>query len=319
MIKEKSIFSTFYTIEQFEDRFLNGESDAVDVIIPVLHTNELWEKNLISIYREIPVNRLLISDGGCIDNTIDILAKFPRVKILDHTQFKSLGFCLRKLIEEVSTDWFVYLHSDVYLPKNWFDDMVKYKSEYDWFETSQKVTILIEYFKDYSKNKRGFGMGGSHLGKKEAFSTILDEIDDDYLYRNEDIIIRRLLQKKGFKWGAISSLFHYHQIMYKESPTARKIQKMSLELEMSKEERIRIYNTQIKGYVKYLDPEPILVEEFHYFLYELIHMKEVKWKEFKNWVKATNSNWIPAMSKSKILIRKFKSQLKTFFRLIFKE
>jgi hypothetical protein len=37
---------------------------GVTVIIPIVHTNELWEENLKSIYREIPTAQLLIGDGG---------------------------------------------------------------------------------------------------------------------------------------------------------------------------------------------------------------------------------------------------------------
>ncbi len=60
---------------------------AVDVIIPIIHTNELWRANLKSIYREIPVNRLILGDGGCIDDSIDVAREFPRVQVLDHTKF----------------------------------------------------------------------------------------------------------------------------------------------------------------------------------------------------------------------------------------
>src|SRR5437016_2060726 len=94
--------------EVFSDRFASGREGAVDVLIPVMHTNEMWGRNLISIYREIPVNRLLLGDGGCIDQTIEIAKKFPRLVVDDHRGFTSLGYSIRKLIERVETEWFVY-------------------------------------------------------------------------------------------------------------------------------------------------------------------------------------------------------------------
>src|SRR5678815_1931748 len=103
----ESIFQRYYRSETFEDRFARDPSGAIDVIIPVIHTNELWEKNLISIYRDVPVNRVLISDGGCKDNSLDIAKRFPRVTVLDHRHTKSLGYCLRLLIEAVATEWFI--------------------------------------------------------------------------------------------------------------------------------------------------------------------------------------------------------------------
>ena len=65
--EEASIFSRYFGAEPFADRFATDSARALDVIIPIVHTNELWRSNLTSIYREIPVNRLLIGDGGCID------------------------------------------------------------------------------------------------------------------------------------------------------------------------------------------------------------------------------------------------------------
>src|SRR5436190_88090 len=109
-----SIFREYYREHNFVDRFETDRSAAVDVIIPVIHTNELWKANLFSLYREIPIHKLFIGDGGCIDNSIDVVKKFPRVEILDHRAYKTLGYSLRKLIEAVEADWFIYVHSDVY-------------------------------------------------------------------------------------------------------------------------------------------------------------------------------------------------------------
>jgi hypothetical protein len=130
---QESIFQRYYRPEPFADRFARDPSGAIDVIIPVIHTNELWAKNLTSIYRDVPVNRMLISDGGCKDDSIAVVAKFPRVTVYDHRAYKTLGYCLRKLIESVETEWFIYLHSDVYLPEGWFDAMRRHQPEYDWF------------------------------------------------------------------------------------------------------------------------------------------------------------------------------------------
>src|SRR5260370_15393584 len=133
MSETQSIFARYYAEEPFVDRFARSPEGAVDVIIPVLHSNELWKKNLISIYREVPVRRLLLGDAGCKDDTLVIARQFPRVEIYDHTSFKSLGYSVRALMTAVETEWFLYLHSDVYLPEKWFDTMRAHQSEFDWF------------------------------------------------------------------------------------------------------------------------------------------------------------------------------------------
>ena len=145
MTTRQSEFSHYFREQAFVDRFATDPGRAVDVIIPIIHTNELWRANLLSIYREIPVSRLLLADGGCKDDSLDIAGEFPRVQVLNHRSFQSLGYSLRKLIEEVRTDWFIYLHSDVFLPSGWFDAMEKGCDHYDWFESGQTTTILARF------------------------------------------------------------------------------------------------------------------------------------------------------------------------------
>lgn len=292
-----SIFRRYYTEEPFVDRFTTESEGAVDVLIPILHTNELWRSNLLSIYREIPVNRLLIGDGGCTDDSLEVVREFPRVEIFDHSDFISLGYSIRKLIEAVETEWFIYLHSDVYIPDDWYNTMCHHKSEYDWFECSQEITILVEFLKDITKNKQGFGMGGSNMGKKAAFQNVLPLIDDDYLYRNEDIIISTLLKRAGFRYGRIGDVFHYHQVMYKESPFHRKIKSISFQMDISREEEIRTYTMQVKGFIKYLEPTPNLKNLPQEWIFRLLELGALDWDEFKKWVKKTNPIWLKYIKK----------------------
>jgi glycosyltransferase involved in cell wall biosynthesis len=146
-----SIFEQYYSAKAFHDRFAENQKDAITVIIPTVHTNELWRANLLSIYREVPVKQLLIGDGGCIDDTIEIVKEFPRVVIHDHRNYKSLGFSIRKLIEAVETDWFIYLHSDVYLPEGWFDKMISHKGQYDWYGCRMQQTVMVEFDNGYGE------------------------------------------------------------------------------------------------------------------------------------------------------------------------
>jgi hypothetical protein len=106
-----------YGAEPLTHRFAADSGRAVDVIIPIVHTNELWRSNLISIYREIPVNRLLIGDGGCMDNSLEVARQFPRVEVIDHRSFTSLGYSIRHVIEALEREWIIYLHSRAYLPR----------------------------------------------------------------------------------------------------------------------------------------------------------------------------------------------------------
>lgn len=89
------IIGEMFTERPFFDRYVEEGGEGVEVIIPLIHSNELFRNNLFNYYREIPIKRLLISDGGCIDNSIEILKEFPRVEVFDHKDIFSQGYCIR--------------------------------------------------------------------------------------------------------------------------------------------------------------------------------------------------------------------------------
>lgn len=310
-----SIFKRYYSDEPFVDRYIKDKSDAIDVIIPIIHTNELWEANLRCFYREIPINRLLIGDGGCIDDSVGIAKKFPRVTVFDHKKYKSLGYSIRKLIEEVETDWFIYPHSDAYLPDGWFDIMKKYKGKYDWYGCLMQHTVMVEYNTPYDERP----WAGAQVGRKKAFEQGLDKIEDDYVYRQEDFVWRKIIQEAGFKEGFIDETFHYHQTMYKPSSCFRKVKSVKIDVEMSPAEELRTWTTHLKGTVKYLDPSihwaVVVVQDS---LFRLLEMNQLNWKDFKEWVKKVNPVWLPYISRRYLLKRKVRAFLKSIYFVIFK-
>jgi hypothetical protein len=306
-----SIFREFYTEQPFVDRFLEHPEKGVDVIIPIIHTNELWKANLFSFYREIPIHTLLIGDGGCIDDSIAIARKFPRVKILDHRNFKSLGYSIRKLIEAIETEWFIYVHSDAYLPPGWFDEMHKHQADYDWFGCPMQNIFMVEFDNDYGERP----WAGSQMGRTHAFENGLNRIDDDYVYRQEDFVFADIVSKAGFKEGKITDTFHYHQTMRKPTPWSRKVKKVQIDVEMSREEEVRTWMMQTKGIIKYLQPSsPWLINGATGSLYKLHELGELDWNEFKKWVKETNPVWLPYIQKG-LLKMKLLNWLKRIVRL----
>jgi len=288
-----SIFQRYFGHQSFVDRYQIDGNNAVDVIIPVIHTNELWRQNLISIYREIPVYRLIIADGGCLDDSVKIASQFPRVTILNHRQIMTLGYSLRKLIENVETEWFVYLHSDVYLPEGWFDAMSIHRRDYDWIECRPVLTTLVEIELDHSKAKRPFS--GAQLGCLKSFEKVLPKIEDDYLYRNEDIILAELLQNSGGRYTRVCDVFHYHQEMKKSSPWERRVKSVRFEWEMSKDEEERADLMQVKGIVKYLNPRDDIPLDHYGYLSAIRHMKQagnLDLATLEQWIGATDKNWL---------------------------
>jgi hypothetical protein len=250
-----SIFEEYYYKSELVDRYQMDPIDAIEIIIPVYHTNELWEANLHSIYREIPVKRLLISDGGVIDNSLEIVARFPRVEIFNHRHYKSLGKCVAELICEVKSEWFIYLHSDVYLPSNWYDVMKKYRNQYDWYGCPMNITYMYSVL----HNDPNRPYAGSQIGRKEAFSGVENYVSDDYVYRFEDFVFEDFVLNKGFKTGKIEDTFHYHQSMYRQTKGLDlKIKSVSLELNKTDAELEREMYSSVLTFVKYLNSDEYL-------------------------------------------------------------
>ena len=216
--------------------------------------------------------------------------KFPRVTVADHRSFTSLGFSIRKLIEDVQTEWFIYLHSDVWLPDGWFETMSKNKDKYDWFECRQHLTLLLDYPVDYTGVSRPYS--GSQMGKKSAFDKVLPKIDDDFLYRNEDIIYAKLVEEAGGRYGRVDETFHYHQHMLRVSPFERKVY-ATYRVEQSHAEELRACMMQAKGLVKYMKPDEDMKGQVIANVQRLIEMKELTFEEFVEWARTANPSWLP--------------------------
>ncbi len=287
---DDSIFKKFYEKVEFVDRKSLNNEEEIDVIIPIINTNELFEKNLFSIYREIPVNRLIIGNGGSTDDSLQILKKFPRVKIIDQTNHKTLGYCISELISLVEKKWFIYLHSDVYLPEQWYDKMKKKCDKYDWFESDSRNTTLIYYDPGQKYAKRPYS--GGQMGKKEIFKKIIPKIEDDYLYRNEDFIFKEMITHEGFKYGRVLDTYLYHQIMKKKGEFVPDFKKVVIRRIYDKQWEIDMYLKQLKGFIKYSYPKPYLIPEVNIPLKMLLSHNALNLDEFIKWVKTTNMSWL---------------------------
>jgi len=309
-----SIFKEYYEHKHFVDRFVSDSTQAIDVIIPVYHTNELWKANLVSIYREVPVNRLLISDGGCIDNSIEIVKEFPRVVVYNHRHFKTLGKCVAELISQVETEWFSYLHSDVYLPPGWFDTMIKHNSEYDWYGCPMNITVMINY--RLEEPLRPYA--GSQIGRKIAFEKGISGIDDDYVYRQEDFVFNKIVEDAGFKTGKVEDVFHYHQLMYRKSAGYDlDVKRVNVETKTNQWEKVRANEMQVRGIAKYLDPkEPFVISDFKNHTFWMLAGKQLSYDEFRKWLSETNPKWWQYFD-WRLLFRIFLFKIKFRLRKIF--
>lgn len=96
--------------------------EQVDVVMLTKNSQHLLAKCLASVYQNVPIKKLIVIDGFSTDRTLDILGQFNRrygnIQIIQ--MMGSRAKARTEGIRRVTTEWFVFLDSDVLLCKDWF-------------------------------------------------------------------------------------------------------------------------------------------------------------------------------------------------------
>lgn len=313
--QREDLFTAFCDAPQeLIDRYTADPARAVDVIIPAKHANALWKSNLYNYYAQIPIARLLIGDGGMPEEAREIAASFPRAHILDQRDRLSLGYCIRELIERVETEWFVYLHDDVCLPDGWFDAMIQHQDELDWFECERRKSLLVHYV-DARQNAADRPYSGSQMGRRQAFDPFLDKIDDDYLFRNEDLVLHSLIERYGGRYGRIRDTYHCHQVVRHDGRLDPDVVGATVERVIHPEREQRTWNTQARGIIKYTDPDrKYLIWQVQNSIVKLRMHGLFDASEFVSWTSRTNPAWLPYVKAATRRTFAIRSEMKTIAR-----
>jgi len=190
--------------------------ENVDVVVLTKDSERVLEKCLNSIYKNIPVNRLIIVDGYSKDSTLSIVEKFREkygnvVLLMDNG---TRGSARMKGIREVKTEWFVFVDSDVVLCDKWFEKAKNFVKDdvggvwgIEIWEGIRNPIVLKLFLKTTWKI---FDLrGGTHdlLVRREA-------IKDINIPRNlhvfEDTFIKEWIEKKGYKLVATYDPYCIH-------------------------------------------------------------------------------------------------------------
>ena len=308
----------FFKEREFLDRAENHERNQwVDVVIPVLHSNELWRENLLSFFREIPINRIILGDAGCIDQTISIASDFPRIDVVNHSHISTLGASIADLITRVKTPKFVYLQSDVFLPAGWFDEMSRKSEEFAWVGSPMQVVTMLDYRVDYSGRRP---LAGAQMGNSSLFKNLHEFIDDDYVYRQEDFVLEEYVKRLGHHTGNSLDTFHFHQVMRRKTNGMKmNVQSISINLSELESEKSRVKNTQLYGLMKYCDSHLLDVRSAAYAAFQeqrsyrfrdfmmslkFAHRHNPKWKFLllRFWLKAIIEELVQFFAKASIKI-----------------
>ena len=101
---------------------------SVDVVLLTKNSERVLEKCLASVYENVPVNQLIVIDGYSTDKTLKILDRFNdkyhNVKITFDRGTRATA--REKGIRQVTTDWFMFVDSDVVVCQNWYEKALKH-------------------------------------------------------------------------------------------------------------------------------------------------------------------------------------------------
>jgi glycosyltransferase involved in cell wall biosynthesis len=94
----------------------------VDVVIITKNSEHMLSECLKSVYKNVPVNRLIVVDGGSTDKTLAIMREFQKKhgNILVLQDIGTRATARQKGIDQVKTEWFMFVDSDAVLCKDWF-------------------------------------------------------------------------------------------------------------------------------------------------------------------------------------------------------
>jgi len=177
----------------------------VDVVILTKNSERLLRECIDSVYRNVPVSRLIVVDGYSTDNTKNIVEEFQEKhgNVVFNQDEGTRSTARQKAMNEVKSDWFMFVDSDVILSENWFAKAEKLMNDdvgaiwgIEIWSVMRRMKILKFFERVTLKifEKRG----GTHdlLVRRKA----IEGIDmPRQLHTYEDAYIKSWICEKGYK------------------------------------------------------------------------------------------------------------------------
>src|SRR3990170_1916525 len=181
---------------------------AVDVVVLTKNSEHLLGRCLASIYENVPVKNLIVVDGYSTARTLKIVNKGNEehgnvlVLRMNGTRAKAREAAIRL----VSTDWFMFVDSDVILSRDWFKKVQRNVNE----DVGAIWGLNIDVIPNVTRDKRFVKLqsliarqcfslrGGMHdtLIRREAVRGIRIP---ETLHTYEDAFIVKWIEEKGYK------------------------------------------------------------------------------------------------------------------------
>lgn len=188
----------------------------VDVVIITKNSQRMLSDCLKSIYKNVPVNHLVIIDGHSTDRTLEIVRQFQKQhqNILVFQDNGNRATARQKGISKVETEWFVFVDSDAVLCKEWFKKAEKLLNQnvgglwgIEIWSTIQSSTVLKLFL---LITRKIFDLRGGTHDTLVRTDLVKDIEIPKKLHVFEDAFVRDWIIKKGYKIIACYDPFCLH-------------------------------------------------------------------------------------------------------------
>jgi glycosyltransferase involved in cell wall biosynthesis len=188
----------------------------VDVVIITKNSERMLTECLKSVYKNVPVNRLIIVDGYSTDKTLEIARQFQKEhgNVLVIQDKGNRATARQKGIAQVKTEWFMFVDSDAVLCKDWFkkaevhlDESVGAVWGIEVWSTIRKAAILKIFL---LVTRKIFDLRGGTHDTLICTELVKDIEIPTFLHVFEDAYIKDWITQKGYKMIACYDPYCVH-------------------------------------------------------------------------------------------------------------
>jgi|YelNatPaOPRAMG01_1025707.scaffolds.fasta_scaffold75092_2 glycosyltransferase involved in cell wall biosynthesis len=184
-----------------------SKSSEVDVLIVTYNSARTLKKCLKSIKEAVPYNRIIVGDGGSNDDTVKI-AESEGAEVYQFTGKDNLiGRIRYKLAEKAEKPWILYVDSDVYLYRNFWESMrhlIKLGVGMAYALQDSPARTLKAYL---TSRKLGFITFGNTIVPRDLLLMCQGLLN---LNGGEDVFFARFAREKGYKIICLKNHLSFH-------------------------------------------------------------------------------------------------------------
>jgi len=153
---------------------------SVAVVILNWNGKELLSRFLPGVVKSKYSNlQLIVGDNASTDDSVAFIKlNFPQIKIIQNDQNYGFAEGYNRILEKVEADYYVLLNSDVEVPENWIEPVIRL------METDERIAAAQPKIK-WQKNKSKFEYAGAAGGFMDingfpfCRGRLFDEVEND--------------------------------------------------------------------------------------------------------------------------------------------